>query len=804
MNILTVLIILPTCLFDLFSSHVDARTDAIIKVGVYDNPPIVYRDRNGQYNGFSVEMLEHVAVNEGWHLEYVPGTFAECLKRLENGETDVQVYIAYSAEREKRFDFTTVTLISNWGQVYSQPGLKFKSILDLEGKTVALIRKTIHNKAFRHLVHRFDIRCRFLEVDTPLSVFRAVEGKKADAGVVNRIYGRTQENKFDVRKTSIIFNPIEIRYATPKGADPKIRQAIDRHLRGLKADKGSVYYQSLDRIFFNTGGTHFPNWLKWSIGFGLVLSLAVTGLILKFYVRANLEKMARKAGVLEKEIRERKRTERELQKSKEKYRAMLESMKEEVYIASSELRLEFINKAAQDRIGPRFIDKSCYKMIYGRDEKCPWCNFDRIIEGEQVETELTHPTSGRKINVSNSLIHHKAGPPSLLSIIRDITAARNMERRIRQTQKQEAIGTLAGGIAHQFNNALYGITGNISLLEMDFPDNPEVTQYTGPMKESASRMAALTEQLLAYARGGKYKIKTLCLTDFIREALPFIQHGIDSGIRFEADLPPISHNIKADPTQIHMVLSAVITNAAEAIKRRGRIRVSIEDVILDGATGDRMKIKQGKYVKLTVEDNGRGMDAEARIKIFDPFYTTKFTGRGLGMAAAYGIVENHHGRILVDSEKGTGTTVHIYLPAAGKIRPESESRDVVPVRGKGTILVIEDEKVLLSVNKELFERLGYSVLEAATGEEAIHIARTFNGEIDVALLDVVLPDINGPSVYPRLMEARPNLKVIVCSGFSIDGPAQEILDAGAQEFIIKPIDIGEISEKLKQLLESDG
>ncbi|MCJ7680644.1 MAG: response regulator, partial [Candidatus Aminicenantes bacterium] len=210
-------------------------------------------------------------------------------------------------------------------------------------------------------------------------------------------------------------------------------------------------------------------------------------------------------------------------------------------------------------------------------------------------------------------------------------------------------------------------------------------------------------------------------------------------------------------------------------------------------------------VCLTIEDDGKGMDEETRSGIFEPFFTTKFQGRGMGMAAVYGIVKNHDGFIYVDSELGKGTVVRIYLPA---IEAKEEVKKEVVLgptielaMGEGTILVIEDEEVLVELFRKILEILGYRVLEAKTGKEAVELAKTFDGQIDLALLDIKLPDMDGGRVYPLIMEARPDMKVIVCSGYSIDGPAQAILDAGAEGFIQKPFLIAPFAEKLKEVLE---
>ncbi|MBL7173867.1 MAG: response regulator [Desulfobacteraceae bacterium] len=396
---------------------------------------------------------------------------------------------------------------------------------------------------------------------------------------------------------------------------------------------------------------------------------------------------------------------------------------------------------------------------------------------------------------------------------------KRLQAHLQQAQKMEAIATLAGGIAHQFNNALSSITGHTGLLEMEYPEDEKIMDYAKAMKQSAHRMAHLTSQLLAYARGGKYNPQTMSLSNFVEGTLPIIQHTLDPDIRLETDLPQDVMNVEVDRTQMQMVLSAIVAKSNEAIDPPGRIRISTRNMDIDQEfIKDHPGLTPGSYVCLSIEDDGKGMDEETRDRIFDPFFTTHFMGRGLGMASVYGIIKNHDGTTTVDSEIGKGTVVRIYLPAipsaqarrAGlpAIEAEEEVEEGVVLRpqvelamGEGTVLVIEDEEPLVKLFRQILEMLGYRVLEAMTGEEAVELAKTFDGQIDLALLDIKLPDMDGGRVYPLIMEVRPNLKVIVCSGYSINGPAQEILDAGAQAFIQKPFSISALAEKLKEVLE---
>ncbi|MDL1963223.1 MAG: response regulator [Deltaproteobacteria bacterium] len=513
--------------------------------------------------------------------------------------------------------------------------------------------------------------------------------------------------------------------------------------------------------------------------------------------------------------RKSKQAEDALRESEERYRVLFETAKDAIFVSDETGRFVDVNQAACEflgysreellKLGPKEIDAdptgydAFIKVRNGLTDKL-------TFEINQIKKDGTH----LPVEITGSFFNEK-GKQRALAIARDITERKKteeekkkLEARLHRAQKMEAIGKLAGGIAHRFNNALCVITGNLDLFEMNFPGNEKVTDYTREMKDSIRRMTRLTAQLLAYARGGKYQAKTISLRDFVRDTLLLVKHTIDSAISVDTDLPPRVCNVKADLTQMQMALSAVLINAAEAMDGKGQIRIACRNTMITDETAvDFPELKPGNYISLTITDDGKGMDEETRKRIFEPFFTTRFEGRGLGMAAAYGIVKNHDGWISVDSELGKGTIVKIYLPAVEAIVKEHSKPKTEPIKGRGTILIIEDEEMVMEMTRKILEMLGYSVLKAKTGQEAINVAKTFDDDIDLAMLDILLPDMSGNAIYPFLMKARPDLKVIVCSGYSADGPAQEILNAGAEDFIQKPFSISKLSEKLKKTLESE-
>jgi len=417
------------------------------------------------------------------------------------------------------------------------------------------------------------------------------------------------------------------------------------------------------------------------------------------------------------------------------------------------------------------------------------------------------------VEATMSFIRDEQGrPKEILGVTRDISGRKQAEEerkalqdKLQQAEKMEAIATLAGGIAHQFNNALAVVMGRLELIELGLPDT-EISTHFSPAKKSAHRMVELTSQLLAYARGGKYQARALSMSRFVRETLPLIEHTLHPWVQVETDLPLDLSEVIADPTQMQMVLSALISNSNEAMSEAGRIRISARDVELDMAFLKKHSgLQPGPYVCLCIEDDGKGMDEETRSRIFEPFFTTHFVGRGLGMASVYGVIENHGGAITVASEPGRGTTVQIYLPVVKETvhdPPVKSDRRSAPSGGRGTVLLIEDDDMVMDFTREMLRGLGFNVVTACSGKEAVDMGRHFEGDIDLAVLDIRLPDMEAKRVYDELKVSRPGLRVLLCSGYPLEGPAQKLLEAGADAFIQKPFLLKDFSEKIDSIFHN--
>ncbi len=384
------------------------------------------------------------------------------------------------------------------------------------------------------------------------------------------------------------------------------------------------------------------------------------------------------------------------------------------------------------------------------------------------------------------------------------TEKKKLEIQVQQAQKMESIGTLAGGIAHDFNNILMGIQGNASLMALKTdPGHPSFEKIKN-IETYVESGTELTRQLLGFARRGKYHAITTDINNVIQKSAGMFGRT-KKEIQIQTDLVPDIWTVKVDRGQIEQALLNLYVNAWQAMPEGGSLYLKTENVVLgaDFINNQPYKVEPGDYIKITVTDTGMGIDQETQERIFEPFFTTKEMGRGtgLGLASVYGIIKNHEGCINVYSEIGQGTTFTIYLPASRKaVRQEPRAATPIVVTGTGTILLIDDEKMIIAVGQELLEELGYDVLTAQSGREAIEIYRQHADRIDLVIMDMIMPGLGGGETFDRLKEINSDVKVLLSSGYSINGQASKILERGCDGFLQKPFNINQLSEKIQGII----
>ena len=408
------------------------------------------------------------------------------------------------------------------------------------------------------------------------------------------------------------------------------------------------------------------------------------------------------------------------------------------------------------------------------------------------------------INLSGSYLKNEKGEViGTLGIYRDVSDKKRLEAQLQQAQKMEAIGTLAGGVAHNFNNLLMGIMGYTSLMLFGTdPDHPNHKRLKNIEKQVESG-SKLTSQLLGYAREGRYEVNLISLNQLVEETSGTF--GMTKKeITVHQKLSEKLYGIKADQGQIEQVLLNLYVNAADAMPGGGDLFLKTINVADKDITGKPYKVKPGNYVLLTVKDTGVGMDKETKDRIFEPFFTTKGLagGTGLGMASAYGIIKGHGGYVDVDSKIGEGTIFSICLPATEKMIKEKKVLSDELVKGKGTVLLVDDEEMVLDAGEETLKHLGYEVLLAEDGQEALELYKKNQNKIDMVLLDMIMPVMGGGETFDRMKEINTNVKVLLSSGYSIEGEAKEILKRGCDAFIQKPFKPEQLSQKIREILDN--
>jgi len=782
-----------------------AEATRTVRVGVYENPPLVGAGKDGAYEGLAVEVLEHVARGEGWRLEFVPCRWSDCLAKLDRAEVDIQTAIAWSAERAKRYDFSRQPLLDNWGRIYVPPGSKMENVLDLAGRKIAVLKDDIHTRELKKTLDAFHIEPRLVYYSAYPAIFAAVEAREVDAGLVNRLFAIKNAARFKIHQTPIIFNPIAVHYAGPKDTYPVFLAAIDRQLAAARKRDGSWYYAAIER-WLPEGPSHTPAWLWWLVG-GLGFAVACG---LAFIVA--LRRMVRVR------TRELESERKKLAAEKSRSEAIIAGIGQGISIQDRDFRVLYQNENHTQIIGSH-EGELCFMAYEGEEAVCEGCPVARSFADGKIhrtERHVVHPDHDLWVEITSSPLFGTDGEIiagiELVQDIRERKEAEEKERalaeQLRQSQKMEAVGRLAGGVAHDFNNLLTSILGYCELALMETGPGHPLRENLEVIKSAGNKAATLTRQLLAYSRKQVMAFAPHDINRVVRSMLDILVRTLGEDIvittRFAEALPLA----EGDQGQVEQVIMNLAINARDAMPAGGTLTIETGECSFDAAYCEKHPAaRPGPYVMIAISDDGEGMSAEVQERIFEPFFTTKEQGRGtgLGLATVYGIVKQHRGYIWVYSEKGRGTTFKVYLPVAATteddvtVAEDAQGFAEVP-GGAETVMVVDDQEEVRNLVADVLNSKGYRVISCGGAEEAIRRATV--EKVDLLISDVVMPGMNGRMLAERLQGISPETRVVFMSGYTDNHIVLKELRAEKIPFVQKPVSPRMIAAVVRNTLDS--
>jgi len=386
-------------------------------------------------------------------------------------------------------------------------------------------------------------------------------------------------------------------------------------------------------------------------------------------------------------------------------------------------------------------------------------------------------------------------------ILDDVTEKCQAETQLIQSKKKEALGTFAGGIAHNFNNLLMGIQANISLLMLKAGLNQEHCDILKTIEQYVQSGSKLAAQLMEFGKGGDCEVKPTDLNKIIEKSSEMFGRTNKDVLIHQKNQEGV-WVVKADQGQLEQVFFNLYINARQAMPGGGELFIETQNVTLDENFVYSLGMNGRSFVKVSVRDTGKGMDKKTQERIFDPFYSTKKAGMGtgLGLSTVYNTIREHDGMIAVESEVGNGTVFNIFFPAsAGRIPMEARPSKTMAT-GKGAILFVEDEELICDIGKQMLEEMGYFCLTALDGRSALEIYEEKRHQIDMVILDMAMPDMGGGETFDRLIEVNPEIKVLLSSGRGLDGEVSDILKRGCTAFIQKPFNMNELSQKIRGVM----
>jgi PAS domain S-box-containing protein len=806
-----------------------------IRIRISRNYPPFEFFKQGHFQGLAYDHLVLIGKQLGIEFQPTPDMpWKDALESIKskNG-VDAILMITYDKSRESYLEFTR-NYLSFPQVIITRKDSKFvSSVKDLAGGSVTTENGFIEAEKLRVDVPEITV----IETRDTITSLETVATGKADGYVGNLAVASYLIEKNGLTNLKIAAPSIypEDTYAIGVRKDwPELARIMDKALAAIPREE----HQRIDQKWLSVRyehGIRTIDVVKWVLAVSLFLFMFIVQL--RRMVRKRTMELKQEIGerklaeealrtsrnqlreqnieltsiekVIRHQLAETLVTQKALKVNEDKFRAVFDHSPAIIFLKSFPDGVFYeVNQACIESLGytnVELLGKSTHELgvwIYPEDR----ANFIETLQRNSIVSEmvtLLKNKDGTKINVllSAELLEIDDNR-YCLTVVQDITKRLQLEEQLRQQQKLESIGTLAGGIAHDFNNILTPI---MMLSEMSFKkleNDPEMLKRMQTIHESAIRGASLTHQILAFSRKQVLQLLPLNLNNEVEGMLKMLSRLIPESIAIELQLTQEKCSVKADSSQMQQVILNLVVNARDAMPDGGRINISTELLEIDEPRAwTHGSIPVGRYVQLSITDTGKGMDAETRKRLFEPFYTTKGLGcgTGLGLSTVYGIIKQHSGEISVYSELNIGSSFRVYIPFFEADTTVMPAKETAILRGFGEVLLVEDDGDILELTKDILTVNGYSVTTAPNGLVAVQIARTLK-HIDLLLTDVVIPGMNGKELHQKLVADHPDVKVLFMSGYPAgSGSLQEVFN-GSRHFLAKPFSVKQLLEKVAEIM----
>lgn len=782
--------------------------------GDYTYPPYEYLDEDGIPRGFNVDIIHAVATAMGIQVNIDLGPWEEVRRQAEAGEVDALIGMFNTPERDRLFDFSIPHLIASYA-IFVRDGSSIQSLADAKNAKIIVQMSDLGHDYLR----KNGITANIIVKKDWQDVLVSLALGEGDCALVSRLQGAQLIRTLSLENLKSVGPPlIQRKYsiAVPQGSSALLAQINE----GLSIIKETGEY---DRIYDKWFGVYSDQELSYAkfLGYFFWILLPLVGVVIvAFLFTWTLQKQVKtKTSALNSELLERHRTEEVLRRRENQLQKIFEILPVGLWFADKNGDLGRGNAMGQQIWGVEaevpFSEygaiKGCYLPSREPIDADDWALTKTVQEGATIIGELLEIESfdGKRktiLNYTAPLKDDNGDVDGAIVVNLDITQRTALERQLLQSQKMEVVGTLAGGIAHDFNNILTAMLGYSEMAQDDCQPGSDLFNNLHEVLEAGNRAKGLVHQILAFSHRDNAERRLLQPAIIVQETVAMLRPSLPTTIEIKQNIDQISSLIFVNPSQINQVLMNLCTNAFHAMEATGgALDIALKEVNLDDKDFVHApQITTGKFIQISISDSGAGIDPSIRDKVFEPYFTTKKVGKGTGMGLSivHGIVKNCGGVITFDSEIGQGTTFHVYIPVAKKNKGVSKQKsDSKVLTGKEHVLFIDDEKALVRMGKNMLEKFGYQVTVHTSSLEALETFRNNPHGYDIVITDQTMPELTGCDLSRKMLEIRPDIPIVLCTGYSTIISEKKAKAIGIKEFALKPLAQRDLAQLIRKVID---